>query len=233
MSFLSNPTFLLFLVVALYALGLSLTEKYKWIIFNPIILSTAILITYLVVLDIPYANFSQAGQYIDFFLKPSIVALAIPLYLNWPVIKKQLFPILMSQLVGCITGVVSVVLLAHWTGAEREIIYSLVPKSVSTPIALEISKTVHGIPSITAAAVMIAGIFGSMIGFYMLKVTHIHNPMSQGIALGTSSHAMGTMKAMEISNKYGAFASVGMIFNGILTAILAPVILSLLQPFLR
>ncbi|WP_353100381.1 LrgB family protein [Myroides odoratus] len=233
MSFLSNPTFLLFLVVAFYALGLTLTEKYKWIIFNPIILSTAILITYLVLLEIPYENFSQAGQYIDFFLKPSIVALAIPLYLQWPVIKKQLFPIVLSQFAGCVTGVVSVVLLAHWTGAEREIIYSLVPKSVSTPIALEISKTVHGIPSITAAAVMIAGIFGSMVGFQVLRLTHINNPMSQGIALGTSSHAMGTMKAMEISNKYGAFASVGMIFNGILTAILAPIILSLLLPLLN
>lgn len=232
MSFLSNPTFLLFLVVALYALGLFLTEKYKWIIFNPIILSTTILITYLVILDIPYAAFSQAGQYIDFFLKPSIVALAIPLYLNWPVIKKQLIPIVMSQLAGCVTGIVSVILLAHWTGATQEIIYSLVPKSVSTPIALEISKTVHGIPSITATAVMTAGIFGSMIGFQVLKIIRINNPMSQGIALGTSSHAMGTMKAMGISHKFGAFASVGMIFNGILTAILAPLILSFLLPLL-
>lgn len=223
---------MLFLTLALYAMGIYLTSKKKWIIFNPIIFATAILISYLLVLEIPYDNYAQAGRYIDFFLQPSIVALAIPLYLQWDKIKKQLFPIVCSQFIGCLVGVISVVLLAKWTGADREIILSLAPKSVSTPIALEISKTVGGIPSITAAAVMIAGIFGSMIGFKFLNMSRITNPMSQGIAMGTSSHAMGTMKAMEISEKYGAFASVGMIFNGILTAILAPIILNFLMPYI-
>ncbi|MTG97386.1 MULTISPECIES: LrgB family protein [Myroides] len=232
MKFLTDPTFLLFLTLAFYSLGIFLTSKKKWIVFNPIILSTTILICYLLILKIPYEKYSIAGHYIDFFLKPSIVALAVPLYLQWDKIKKQLFAILCSQLLGCIVGVVSVVFLAKWTGADKEIILSLAPKSVSTPIALEISNTVNGIPSITAASVMIAGIFGSMIGFKFLNMSRISNPMSQGIAMGTSSHALGTMKAMEISNKYGAFASVGMIFNGILTAFLAPIILTWLDSYL-
>jgi len=232
MSYLANPTFLLFLTLALYAVGVSLTEKKKWIIFNPIILSMTVLMVYLYFLEIPYENYEEAGKYIDFFLKPSIVALAVPLYVQWEKIRKQLIPILISQFVGCVVGVLSVVILAKLTGADEEIILSLSPKSVSTPIALEISKTVGGIPSVTAAAVMIAGIFGSMVGFKVMNLTRISNPMSQGIAMGTSSHAMGTMKAMEVSNKYGAFASVGMIFNGIFTAILAPIILGLLTPFI-
>lgn len=232
MSFLANPTFLLFMTLALYASGTWLSTKKKWIIFNPIILSMVILMAYLFFLDIPYSNYEEAGQYIDFFLKPSIVVLAVPLYLQWEKIQKQLFPILFSQLVGCVVGVVSVVVLAKVTGADQEIILSLAPKSVSTPIALEISKSVGGIPSVTAAAVMIAGIFGSMVGFKVLNLTRISNPMSQGIAMGTSSHAMGTMKAMAVSDKYGAFASVGMIFNGIFTAILAPIILGLLSPYI-
>ncbi|WP_121965575.1 LrgB family protein [Myroides sp. N17-2] len=232
MSFLANPTFLLFMTLALYAGGMWLSTKKKWIIFNPIILSMVILMAYLFILDIPYSNYEEAGQYIDFFLKPSIVVLAVPLYIQWEKIQKQLFPILFSQLVGCVVGVVSVVILAKVTGADQEIILSLAPKSVSTPIALEISKSVGGIPSVTAAVVMIAGIFGSMVGFKVLNLTRISNPMSQGIAMGTSSHAMGTMKAMELSDKYGAFASVGMIFNGIFTAILAPIILGLLSPYL-
>lgn len=232
MSFLANPTFLLFLTLALYALGIALSEKKKWIIFNPIILSMVVLMGYLYLLKIPYQNYEEAGKYIDFFLKPSIVALAVPLYVQWEKIKKQLFSILISQLIGCVVGVVSVVILAKMTGADQEIILSLAPKSVSTPIALEISKSVNGIPSVTAAAVMIAGIFGSMVGFKVLNLTRISNPMSQGIAMGTSSHAMGTMKAMEVSNKYGAFASVGMIFNGIFTAVLAPIILGLLSSYL-
>lgn len=225
MSYLSNPVFLLFITLALYALGQFLTTKKKWVIFNPIILSTALLITYLLVLDIPYEKYDVAGQYIDFFLKPSIVALAVPLYIQWDKIKKQLIPIVLSQFVGCIIGIVSVIFLAKWTGADKEIILSLAPKSVSTPIALEISNSIGGIPSITATAVMLTGIFGSMIGFGFLNLSRITNPMSQGIAMGTSSHAMGTMKAMTISNTYGAFASVGMIFNGIFTAIFAPLIL--------
>lgn len=232
MSYLANPTFLLFLTLALYALGITLTAKKKWIIFNPIILSMVVLMAYLSFLEIPYENYEQAGKYIDFFLKPSIVALAVPLYVQWEKISKQLVPILISQFVGCVIGVVSVVLLAKLTGADQEIILSLAPKSVSTPIALEISKSVGGIPSVTAAAVMIAGIFGSMIGFKVMNLSRISNPMSQGIAMGTSSHAMGTMKAMEVSNKYGAFASVGMIFNGIFTAVLAPIVLGVLTPLL-
>ncbi|MDA3615723.1 LrgB family protein [Polluticaenibacter yanchengensis] len=232
MNYLSNPVFLLFLTLTLYAFGNYLTSKRKWILFNPIIISMVVLINYCLVLNIPYEQYKEAGQYIDFFLQPSIVALAIPLYTQWEHIKKQLFPIITSQLAGCIVGVVSVVLLAKWTGAENDIILSLAPKSVSTPIALEVSKSIHGIPSITAACVMMTGIFGSMVGFHIMNLSQISNPMSQGIAMGTASHALGTLKAMEVSKKYGAFASVGMIFNGILTSILAPIILRFLMPYL-
>lgn len=229
MSYLENPIFLLFLTLAIYSFGVYLFGRIRWIIFNPIILSMVILICYLLVLDIPYAQYDKAGMYINIFLQPSIVALAIPLYSQWGKIKKQLVPIVCSQLVGCIVGVVSVVLLAKVLGAEKDVIFSLAPKSVSTPIALEISKTIHGIPSVTAAAVLLAGILGSMLGFKILNLSGISNPMSQGIAMGTGSHAMGTMRAMEVSEKFGAFASVGMIFNGILTAILAPIILKWLE----
>lgn len=232
MSFLSSPAFLLFLTLFVYALGVSLFSKTKWVLFNPILLSVAVLLTYLIVLGIPYQSYSQAGQYIDFFLQPSIVALAVPLYGYWDKIKKQLFPIITSQLVGCLVGIVSVVFFAKVTGADKEIILSLVPKSVSTPIALEVSKTIGGIPSITATAVMLTGMIGSMVGFKFLNLMRISNPMSQGIAMGTSSHAMGTMKAMEISDKFAAFASVGMIFNGIITAVLAPIVLQWLQGYL-
>lgn len=225
MTYLENPIFLLFFTLAVYALGQYLSAWKKWILFNPIILSMVVLMGYLSVFDIAYEQYDQAGHYIDFFLKPSIVALAVPLYTHWERIKKQLIPIVVSQCIGCLVGVVSVLFLAKWTGAEQEIIYSLIPKSVSTPIALEVSSSIGGVPSITAAAVMITGIFGSMVGFRFLNVSRISNPMSQGIAMGTSSHAMGTMKAMSISNTYGAFASVGMIFNGIFTAVLAPLVL--------
>lgn len=232
MNFLDNTIWLFFLTVALYALGLFLTEKRRWILFNPIILSSAILIAYLVVFKIPYEKYQAAGQHIDFLLKPSIVAMAIPLYLQWDTIKKQFGAILISQLVGCVVGLFSVVILAKLMGAENDIIMSLAPKSVSTPIALEISSAVGGIPSITAAAVILTGLMGSVAGYQLLNLARITNPVSQSIAMGTASHAMGTMRALEFGDKHGAFASVGMIFNGILTAFLAPYILLFLKPYL-
>lgn len=232
MSFLDNTIWLFFLTVALYSLGILLSAKRRWIIFNPIILSSAVLIGYLLILKIPYEKYQLAGQHIDFLLKPSIVAMAIPLYLQWENIKKQFGAILLSQFVGCIFGLFAVVFLAKIMGAETQVIMSLAPKSVSTPIALEVSKSVGGIPSITAAAVILTGLLGSMAGFQLLSLARITNPVSQSIAMGTASHAMGTMRAMEFGDKYGAFASVGMIFNGILTAFLAPYILIFLKPYL-
>lgn len=232
MSFLANPLLLFFLTVFLYSLGIRLSKQYKFILVNPIILSMLVLIAYCMFLKIPFEQYQKAGQFIEFLLKPSIVALAIPLYMRWGKIKKQLIPIFTSQLVGCVIGILSVVFSAKLLGAEKEIIYSLAPKSVTTAVALEISNSLGGVPSITAVSVMMTGIFGSMIGFQLMNLSRLTNPVSQGIAMGTSSHAMGTMRAMEVSESYGAFASVGMILNGILTSFLAPLILSYLDPYL-
>ena len=158
----------------------------------------------------------------------AVVALGVPLYLQLETIKKQLLPILLSQLVGCIVGVVSVVLIARWLGAPQEIIYSLAPKSVTTPIAMEVTKTLGGIPSLTAAVVVCVGLLGGILGMKTMQITHIGSPMAQGLSLGTAAHAVGTSTAMDISSKYGAFASLGLTLNGILTALLTPTILSLL-----
>ena len=143
-------------------------------------------------------------------------------------IKKQLLPILLSQLAGCIVGVVSVVLIAKWMGASDDIIYSLAPKSVTTPIAMEVTKSLGGIPSLTAAVVVCVGLLGGILGFKTMRITHIGSPMAQGLSLGTAAHAVGTSTAMDVSRKYGAFASLGLTLNGILTALFTPTILRLL-----
>lgn len=232
MKFLENPIWLLAFTLAMYGFGLILSRRYRWILFNPIIVSTTILIVYLLFLEIPYQVYYQAGQYIDFLLKPSIVALAVPLYIQWERIKIQMIPILVSQLVGSLVGIISIVILAKITQCDKQMLLSLVPKSISTPMALEVSASIGGVPSVTAAAVILTGIFGSMVGFQIMRRFNIGNPISQGIAMGTSSHALGTLKAMTISQSYGAFASVGMILNGVFTAILAPLVLNWLSDFL-
>ena len=129
---------------------------------------------------------------------------------------------------GCIVGVASVVAIAQLMGASRETIISLAPKSVTTPIAMEVCQAMGGIPSLTAAIVVSVGLFGAIFGFKVLEVWHIKNPYSQGLSIGTASHAVGTSRAMEKGDTYGAYASLGLILNGLLTALLAPFILKIM-----
>ncbi len=224
MSFLSNPIWLLALTLLIYFLTVQLQNKFKTPLLSPILLTTAFLIGYLLVFNISYTDYEKAGSYIDFWLKPSVVALGVPLYLQLEKIKKQLFPILISQFVASFIGIVTVCGIAKLLGASKEIIISLAPKSVTTPIAIEISNNIGGLAPLTASAVIITGILGSIIGLQILKFSKIESPIAQGMSLGTASHGLGVMLANSLSEKYAAFASVGLVFNGIFTAILAPLI---------
>lgn len=229
MTFLENEYFLLAATFGLYFLAKLLQKKTGLMLLNPILLTMAVLIVLLKTAGISYETYNEGGRFIEFWLKPAVVALGVPLYLQLETIKKQLLPILLSQLAGCIVGVVSVVLIAKAMGASEEIIYSLAPKSVTTPIAMEVTKSLGGIPSLTAAVVVCVGLVGGIVGMKAMKATHIGSPMAQGLSLGTAAHAVGTSTAMDISCKYGAFASLGLTLNGILTALLTPSILRLLD----
>ena len=228
MNFLENEFFLLAVTFGVFFLAKLLQKRTGLMVLNPILLTIAILIIFLKMAHISYDTYNEGGHLIEFWLKPAVVALGVPLYLQLETIKKQLLPIILSQLAGCIVGVVSVVLIAKWMGASDEIIYSLAPKSVTTPIAMEVAGSLGGIPSLTAAVVVCVGLLGGMLGFKALKVGHVHSPMAQGLSMGTAAHAVGTSAAMDVSRKYGAFASLGLTLNGIFTALLTPSILRLL-----
>lgn len=219
---------LLALTFSAFALFKGVQKKTGWVLLNPILLTIATLILYLKVTGISYETYSEGGQLIEFWLKPAVVALGVPLYLQLEMIKKQLLPILLSQLVGCLLGLVSVILIAKGLGATPEVVCSLAPKSVTTPIAMEVSDATGGIPSLTAAVVVLVGLFGAVFGFKVLGFGQVKSPIAQGLSMGTASHAIGTSAAMEISSKYGAYASLGLTLNGILTAVLAPTVLRLL-----
>ena len=224
MNFLENEFFLLAVTFGIFFLAKLLQKKTGIMLLNPILLTIAILIVFLKMTHISYETYNEGGHLIEFWLKPAVVALGVPLYLQLETIKKQLLPIMLSQLAGCIVGVISVVLIAKLMGASDEIIYSLAPKSVTTPIAMEVTKSLGGIPSLTAAVVVCVGLLGGILGFK----TNIGSPMAQGLSLGAAAHAVGTSTAMDISRKYGAFASLGLTLNGIFTALLTPTILRLL-----
>ena len=228
MEIMSNPIILLAITFGIYYVARQIQKWTGWIVLNPILITIASLIALFQLTGISYETYEQGGQYIEFWLKPAIVALGVPLYQNLGQIRRQLLPILMSQLVGCLVGLVSVTLIASALGASHEVIVSLAPKSVTTPIAMEVCKTSGGIPSLTAAIVVIVGLFGAIFGFKILEVWHVRNPFSQGISMGTAAHAVGTSRAMEKGETYGAYSSLGLILNGVLTALLTPFVLKLL-----
>ena len=216
------------LTIIIYWLAQKLQAKTGILLLNPILITIVIIITFLMVFNIDYETYHRGSRYIDFLLKPAVVALGVPLYRQLEVIKKQAWNILISQLVGCLAGIVSVVLIAWLMGASKEIIFSLAPKSVTTPIAIEISRSIGGIAPLTASVVIVVGIFGAVFGYSILKLTGVKNPLSQSLSMGNAAHAIGTSKSMEISPAYGAMSSIGLIVNGIFTAILAPYVLKLM-----
>ena len=228
MDFLQNKFFLIALTFGFY-LGAQLLQRRIGIkLLNPILIAIAAMIVFLLICDIDYDAYKKGGEYIDFWLKPAVVALGVPLYKQLSSIKRQLLPLLLSELAGCVAGIVSVVLLADLFGATREVVISLAPKAVTTPIAMEISNAMGGIESLTAAVVVATGIFGGMTGFKIVKMSHIHSPIASGLSIGTAAHAVGTSAAMERSERFGAFSSIGLTLNGLFTALLAPMILGLL-----
>lgn len=229
MELLTNKFFLISLTFLFYVGAQWLQIKTGIKLLNPILLSTTALICFLLFFDIDYSAYQKGGEYIDFWLKPAVVALGVPLYKQLSTIRKQLLPLLLSEFAGCVAGIVSVVVVAQLFGASREVILSLAPKAVTTPIAMEISATVGGIPSLTAAVVVCTGIFGGMAGFQMVKLSRIKSPIAQGLSIGTAAHAVGTSAAMERSERYGAFSSLGLTLNGLFTALLTPFVLSYLN----
>lgn len=225
MEFLENKFFLIALTFGVYFLAKRIQGATGWVALNPILLTIGLLILFLKVTGISYVTYSESGSLIEFWLKPAIVALGVPLYLQLKSIRRQLIPILLSQLAGCMVGIVSVVLTAKWLGASDVVIISLAPKSVTTPIAMEVTQSLQGIPSLTAAIVVCVGLLGAVLGFKILQVGRVKSPIAQSLSMGTASHAVGTSRAMEYGRVYGAYASLGLILNGLLTALLTPLLL--------
>lgn len=223
-----NELVIVTFTIIIYWLAQKLQVKTGILLLNPILITIIIIISFLMVFNIDYEVYHKGSKYIDFFLKPAVVALGVPLYKQLEVIKKQALSIVISQLIGCVTGIVSVVLIAKLMGASKEVIYSLAPKSVTTPIAIEISRSIGGIAPLTASVVIVVGVFGAVFGYSILKLTGVKNPLSQSLSMGNAAHAIGTSKSMEISPAYGAMSSIGLIVNGIFTAILAPYVLKLM-----
>lgn len=228
MSFLNNEIYLIAITFIAFGCAKLLQRRFHVTLLNPILVSTILLLIYMAVTDTQYESYKAGGKYIEFWLKPAVVALGVPLYHQLSNIKKQLLPLLFSELAGCVIGIVSVVVIAKLLGSPSELILSLVPKSVTTPIAIEISESIGGIPALTSAVVICTGIFGNLAGFRIVKMSRIKSPIAGSLSVGTAAHAIGSAAAIEKGERYGAFSSLGMTMNGLFTALLTPFILRLL-----
>ncbi len=224
---LSSP-FYIFLTFGLFYGAVALQKKVGSILLNPILLSIVGIIIVMLIKGDNYDTYREGGRYIEFWLKPAIVALGLPLYRHMKTIMHQALPIFFSQLVGSTVGIVSVVLIAKWLGASDDIIISLAPKSVTTPIAIEISQKLGGVAAVTSTVVVAVGIFGSIVGLKVLEMTGKYHLHAKGISIGTAAHGLGTARMFAIDAEMGTFSTIGLILNGIFTALLTPVVLQLL-----
>lgn len=227
-SFLTNKFLLIALTFLIYIGAQKLQKSTGLKLLNPILLTMCAMICYLLVFDIDYSEYQEGGRYIEFWLKPAIVALGVPLYKQLSVIRRQMFPLLAAEMAGCVAGLFSVVLLAKLFGASQEVIMSLAPKAVTTPIAIEVTAAIGGIPALTAAVVVSTGVFGGIAGFHIIKLSRIKSEIAGGLSMGTAAHAIGTSAAMERGERFGAYSSLGLTLNGLLTALLAPMLLELM-----
>ncbi len=227
-EFLHSELFMVTLTIGVFWGAQLIQKRLNSIILNPILVAIVLIIAVLKTGDISYETYYEGGKYIAFLLKPAIVALGVPLYLQIEQIRKQALPILACQLVGCIVGAASAFLIARYCGASLDVAISLAPKSATTPIAMEVAGLTGGIPSLTAIIVILTGILGAIFGLKFLRLAGVKSPIAQGLALGAAAHAVGTSHAMEKNVKLGVYSSLGLIINGTLTGVLTPYLLQIL-----
>lgn len=216
------------LIFGVYVVVRLLYKRYPKPLLVPIATSTLFIVCTLYFLKVPYEMFMQGGRWIDELLGPAVVALAIPLYQHRKTFKKHVVSIFASVLVGTIVGLGSGIFLSLWFHVEEVIILSLAPKSVTSPVAMDLSKLIEGIPALAAVYVMVAGISGAVLGPYLLKWFKIHHPVAVGVGYGSASHGVGISMALEIGAEQGAISSIAMTLSAIFTSILCPLFIAFL-----
>ena len=230
-SLVHSEIFDLALVVGTYIAATLLYKKTHLSLLHPLLTSIFVIIVILEMLDIKYESFQQGSHLIHFMLGPSVVALGYVLFEQMKYLKGNVVSILTSVFVGAIVGIISVIVIGKLMGADQSLIATLQPKSVTTPIAMGISEKNGGIPSLTAVIVVAVGIFGSIVGPAVMKVLGIESRIAKGLALGASSHGVGTAAAIQLGAVEGALSGLAIGLMGIMTAILVPVISYILSLF--
>lgn len=227
-----NMFFGIFISLVAFEIGLLIYKKTKFPLFNPLLIATILIIVFLKLFNIEFETFNKGGQFINMFLGPATVILAVPLYKQFTLLKKNFIPIICGILAGSIVSLLSVASIGLFLDLDDILIASLLSKSVTTPIGIEITNSLGGITSLTVLSIVISGIMGAVIGPFVFKTLKITNPIAIGVSMGTASHALGTSKALELGETEGAMSSLSIGIAGLITVFLAPVTYSIIQLFI-
>ncbi len=211
-----------------YFFALWLQKKCKLPILNPLLISTVLIILVLWIFHVDYETFDMGAQYITYFLTPATICLAVPLYKQFQVLRKNVAAILAGVLAGSIAHGLVIAGMASLCKMEPELMVSLLPKSITTAIALGACEELGGISGITIVGTLVAGLLGAILGPAMLKWFRIKEPVAQGLCIGTASHAIGTSKMIEMGEVQGAMSSLAIVVNGLITVVSAPVFAAVL-----
>lgn len=214
------------LTILFFNIGIYIQKKTNKPIFNPLLIAILGIILFLSITKIPYESYKLGGDRINFFLGPVTIVLAVPLYKQFDLFKKYLLEILIGISCGVVVSFISIKLIGHFTNADVDIINSLIQKSITTPMGISLTKTLNGVEAITVVSIILTGILGAIISPIVFKIGKINNPVAKGISLGTSAHALGTTKALEMGEVEGAMSGLSIGISGIITVILIPIIIN-------
>lgn len=204
-----------------YEIGLIIKRKFKLAIFNPLLIAVVIVILFLVVFHVDYETYNSSAKYLSYLLTPSTVCLAVPLYQQLHLLRKNAKAVILGITSGVIISLTSVLLLSKLFGLNHQQYVTMLPKSITTAIGMGVSEEMGGLVTITVASIIITGILGNMMAELICKIFRITEPVAKGIAIGTSAHAVGTAKAIEMGEIEGAMSGLAIAVAGLLTVIMA------------
>jgi len=206
-----------------YGVGIMLKKKFKYAFLNPLLISIIFVIGVVMLCGVDYESYENSAQYLSYLLTPATVCLAVPLYQQMTLLKKNLAAVACGILAGVLASLGSVLLLAFLFGLEHDVYVTLLPKSITTAIGMGVSEELNGIVTITVAVIIITGVVGNVLADFVYKLFHVTHPVAKGVGLGTSAHAIGTAKALEMGEIEGAMGGLSIAVAGILTVIVAPI----------
>ncbi|MGL4034552.1 CidB/LrgB family autolysis modulator [Kosakonia cowanii] len=216
------------LTLAVFFAARKLAARFKLALLNPLLIAMVVIIPLLLLTGTPYDHYFQGSKVLNDLLQPAVVALAFPLYEQLHQIRARWKSIIIICFIGSLVAMISGTLIALLMGATPEIAASILPKSVTTPIAMAVGGSIGGIPAISAVCVIFVGVLGAVFGHTLLNLMRIKTKSARGLAMGTASHALGTARSAELDYQEGAFSSLALVICGIITSLIAPFLFPLL-----